>query len=89
MALSIQSGCISCYACMHVCPKRAVKAGDTQFEIISHRCDECADRFSDPQCASICPVENVITDSQGMPLNPTGSLSADKAIIDRAMIARG
>lgn len=88
MSLVIQDNCISCFACMHVCPKRAIKAGDSQFNIISHRCDECDSSFKTPQCASICPVENAITTAQGLPLNPTGSLTASTKVIERAMAAR-
>ncbi|WP_432453332.1 ferredoxin [Agarivorans sp. QJM3NY_29] len=74
MALTITQACIGCFACKEVCPNNAVKASEQGFSIVAHRCNECANNVHGPQCAQICPVETAITDSEGVALNPPGSL---------------
>lgn len=77
MSFTISNKCVGCHACMVVCPNQAVypDADQTnQFHIHQKRCDECASHYENPQCASICPVEEAILDSTKNPLNPVGSL---------------
>ncbi len=77
MSFVISNNCVGCHACMVVCPNQAVYPDAdlaNQFHIHPKRCDECASHFDNPQCASICPVEEAILDSASNPLNPVGSL---------------
>ncbi|MCP5421007.1 MAG: ferredoxin [Gammaproteobacteria bacterium] len=75
MAFSITALCSNCWACQPLCPAEAISAAKPHFQIDAQKCTECEGDYADPQCASICPVEGAILDSQGKPLNPPGSLS--------------
>lgn len=75
MALKITSACLNCWACVDVCPNDAIRQGRPHFVIEAARCTECLGQYDDPQCASICPIEAAIVDSQGVFLNPPGSLT--------------
>ncbi len=78
MSLSINDKCVGCHACMTVCPKQAIYKTDRvekPFAIHNKRCNECASSWYEPQCASICPIEEAIVDSANLALNPLGSLS--------------
>ena len=75
MALSIVDTCVNCWACIDVCPSDAIYRTDSQFMIDAKKCTECEGDYADPQCASICPIEEVILDSAGKPVNPLGSLT--------------
>jgi len=75
MAYQIVEGCVNCWACAPLCPSQAIYEAKPHFLIDSGSCTECAGEHPDPQCASICPIEGVILDSLGVPLNPPGSLT--------------
>lgn len=75
MALEIVAGCTNCWACVTVCPHQAIAEAVPHFAIDPDRCTECVDAYPTPQCAAICPIEGVIVDELGVPLNPPGSLS--------------
>lgn len=75
MALSIVDSCVNCWACLDVCPSNAIYPSATHFKINPKSCTECVGDFTDPQCASICPIEEAILDAKGAPLNPLGSLT--------------
>lgn len=75
MAYAITSACIGCNACKLVCPQKAIFTRDDKYHIAAHRCNECVGHFADPQCASICPIETAIVDSDHRALNPPGSLT--------------
>lgn len=75
MAFKIIAGCVNCWACAPLCPSDAIQAAMPHFLIDAQRCTECAGEFADPQCASICPIEGVILDGFGAPVNPPGSLT--------------
>lgn len=75
MAFEITSACIGCNACKLVCPQKAIFTREDKYHIASHRCNECVGHHADPQCASICPVETAIVDSDHRALNPPGSLT--------------
>ena len=78
MAYSITDKCIGCHACAIVCPQQAIikpSDGGHQFAIHAKRCNECDGIYDHPQCASICPVEEAILDSQHNAVNPCGSLA--------------
>lgn len=81
MAYSITKACISCNACKLVCPQKAIIVQDNQYSIAAHRCDECKSHFPDAQCASICPIEMAIVDSNDQAINPKGSLAPSSAVI--------
>lgn len=75
MALTIIDGCTNCHACAPLCPNDAIAQASPHFEIDPDRCTECVGEFEQPQCAAICPVEGVIINELGEPLNPPGSLT--------------
>lgn len=80
MALEITQACIGCHACKIVCPSKAITRSEQTFSI-SHRCNEC-EGLSEPQCASICPVENAIVNASGVALNSSGSLQPHTSVLD-------
>ncbi|MDD4352331.1 MAG: 4Fe-4S binding protein [Candidatus Gracilibacteria bacterium] len=57
MPIIIDSNCTYCGACQEVCPRGAIIAGDTQFQIDNDLCDECQ---GSPKCIPVCP-EKCIT----------------------------
>ena len=75
MAFKIVEGCVYWWACEPLCPSQAITAGTPHFLIDAKKCTECDGAFAEPQCASICPVEGVILDGLGVPVNPPGSLT--------------
>ena len=75
MALTIVAGCVSCHACLSLCPQQAIVAARPHFLILREKCDECAGDYPAAQCASICPVEGAILDALGQVVNPPGSLT--------------
>lgn len=77
MTLSIVDSCVSCWACVDVCPSNAIYLSDEErhFMIDAKKCTECEGDYADPQCASICPIEETILDSAGIAINPPGSLT--------------
>lgn len=86
MALTIVEKCVNCWACLDVCPSDAVYESAPHFLIDKNKCTECEGEFADPQCASICPIEEAILDSLGSPINPAGSLTgipAELQVMDR------
>ncbi len=50
MPYKISEDCISCGACEAECPEKAIKEGDTQFQIDPTKCKDCG------KCAEVCPV---------------------------------
>ena len=75
MSFNIIESCVNCWACQALCPSSAIEAASPHFIIRSALCTECDGDFADPQCASICPIEGAIIDSQGNAFNPPGSLT--------------
>jgi len=75
MAFTIIEGCVKCWACEPLCPSRAIYEARPYFLIDPNKCTECEGDFADPQCASICPIEEVILDGSGVAVNPVGSLT--------------
>lgn len=75
MALQIVASCVNCFACLDVCPSNAIFKSTPHFKINPNKCTECEDDYADPQCASICPIEEAILSAEGVPLNPIGSLT--------------
>ena len=75
MAFAITESCIRCWACQPLCPSQAISVVATSFKIDAKTCTECVGEYEVPQCSSICPVEEAIVDSHGVPLNPLGSLT--------------
>lgn len=62
MAYKIIEECIMCGACEPECPNQAISEGDNTYVIDPNRCTECVGFFSEPQCASVCPVEACLPD---------------------------
>ena len=75
MAFKIIEGCVNCWACEPLCPGQAIFASKPHFMIDAKKCTQCEGDFPDAQCASICPIEGVILDGRGVPVNPPGSLT--------------
>jgi ferredoxin len=75
MAFKIVAACTNCWACQSVCPSDAINEAKPHFLVDAKKCNECEGDYAEPQCASICPVEGAILDSQGEPVNPPGSLT--------------
>ncbi len=78
MKYAITDKCTGCHACQTVCPSRAVyisPENPRRFMIHPRRCTGCEDLYEDPQCASICPVEEAIINEAQVAVNPKGSLS--------------
>ncbi len=75
MAVKIIESCVNCFACLPVCPSKAIYEAKPHFLIDSKKCTECEGDFPDFQCASICPIEGAILDSFGLAINPPGSLT--------------
>ncbi len=75
MALQIVESCVNCCACEPLCPSKAIYEAKPHFLIDAKKCTECDGDYAEPQCASICPIEEAIVNSQGVALNPYGSLT--------------
>lgn len=75
MAFKIIESCVNCYACEPLCPSDAIVAANPHFVIEAKKCTECDGEYAEPQCASICPIEGAILNSQGEAINPPGSLT--------------
>lgn len=75
MALTITPLCVNCFACIDVCPSGAVVEMLPHFRIDARKCTECEGAHADPQCATICPIEEAILDGFGIAVNPVGSLT--------------
>jgi ferredoxin len=75
MAFQIIDGCVNCWACEPLCPSGAIIAADPHFRVEAKLCTECEGDHAEPQCASICPIEGVILNGLGAPVNPPGSLT--------------
>ena len=61
MALYIvEAECISCGDCEPICPTQSIKSGKIVFEIDARTCTECEGDHDEPQCISVCPVDNCI-----------------------------
>lgn len=75
MSLKIVEPCVNCFACLEVCPSDAIVEAKPHFLIEAKKCTECEGDFAEPQCASICPIEEAILAADGTPVNPLGSLT--------------
>ena len=75
MSLKIVDSCVNCWACQDVCPSDAIFLAESHFMIDVKKCTECEGDYADPQCASICPIEEAILDASGVAINPPGSLT--------------
>jgi len=61
MALMITEECISCKACMDVCPNNAISEVDDIITVIDpNLCTECVGFENEPQCADVCPVDAIV-----------------------------
>jgi ferredoxin len=59
MALTINTDCTECDACVPVCPNEAITKG-TPYVIDPLRCTECVGAEDEPQCQLVCPVTDCI-----------------------------
>jgi len=58
MAYKITEECIACDACLPECPNEAISEGDPIYVIDWEKCTECEGYYDEPQCASVCPVDD-------------------------------
>ena len=61
MAHSINDTCINCAACEPECPVEAITEGDEYYVIDPDKCVDCVGHFDEPQCVSVCPIDDCIT----------------------------
>ena len=64
MAIMINDECIACDACRPECPNDAISEGDPIYAIDPDLCTECVGFYDEPQCASVCPVDACVPDSE-------------------------
>jgi ferredoxin len=60
MAMKITDECISCGACVPVCPTESITEGDPVYIIDAGSCIECSGHSEKPQCIEVCPVECIV-----------------------------
>ena len=60
MALMITNECIVCGACEPECPNNSITTGDAVYEINPALCTECVGYYNEPQCKSVCPIDEAI-----------------------------
>jgi len=58
MAYKITEECIACDACLPECPNEAISEGDPIYVIDWEKCTECEGHHDEPQCASVCPIDD-------------------------------
>ena len=75
MALEIIESCVNCWACVPLCPNKAIYQAAPHFLIDAEKCTECTGDFVEAQCVAICPIEGAILDELGAEMNPPGSLT--------------
>ena len=63
MALIILKECISCDACLPVCPTEAISVSDPIYVINSKLCTECIGFYKKPNCIDVCPIDCIEIDS--------------------------
>ncbi|ACD82512.1 YfhL family 4Fe-4S dicluster ferredoxin [Candidatus Methylacidiphilum infernorum] len=54
----VASQCTGCSACEPECPNGAIYEKDGIFAINPDKCTECIGFYDEPQCVSVCPVDN-------------------------------
>jgi Pyruvate/2-oxoacid:ferredoxin oxidoreductase delta subunit len=57
MAHTITNQCNNCGDCVPLCPKDAIKLEDGEFWINPMLCNDCQGYAPDPQCVSVCPID--------------------------------
>ena len=67
MALMITEECIVCGACETECPNNSITAGDAVYEINPALCTECVGYYDEPQCKSVCPIDEAIIINPNFP----------------------
>ena len=62
MALEIIESCVNCWACVPLCPNKAIYEAAPHFLIDADKCTECTGDFAEAQCVAVCPIEGAILD---------------------------
>jgi Fe-S-cluster-containing hydrogenase component 2 len=75
MALEIVESCVNCWACLPLCPNKAIFEAKPTFLIDADKCTECIGDHAKAQCVEICPIEGAIVNELNEPMNPPGSLT--------------
>jgi ferredoxin len=50
--------CTGCSACEPECPNEAIFEKSGMFYVKPEKCTECIGSFDEPQCVSVCPVDD-------------------------------
>jgi len=60
MAMKILDDCISCGACIPVCPTESITEEMPIYVINAATCVECEGHYDEPQCVTVCPVTCIV-----------------------------
>ena len=66
MALKVLDDCISCDVCIEECPTDAIVAGTLYCTIDPEKCTECIDKYDEPICITVCPVDCIVPDKDNV-----------------------
>ncbi len=83
MALMITNECIICGACESECPNNAITAGDAVYEINPDLCTECIGYYDEPNCSSVCPIEEAIV------VNPACRETKEELLKKKELLSKG
>lgn len=83
MSFMITDDCISCDACVRVCPNGGISNDKKRatYVIASDSCTECVGFFSKPQCAAVCPMDCCVPDAN--------NVQTEAVLFERAMATHG
>jgi len=59
--------CINCGACEAECPNVAIREKNGEYIINAKKCTECIGYFDDPQCVTVCPVDDTCVIDESVP----------------------
>ena len=82
MALMITEECIVCGACEPECPNEAITAGETIYEINPELCTECVGYYDEPQCKTLCPIDEAII------VNPAYNETRDELLKKKELLSK-
>ena len=82
MALMITEECIVCGACEPECPNEAITAGETIYEINPELCTECVGYYDEPQCKTLCPIDEAII------VNPDYNETSDELLKKKELLTK-
>ena len=63
----LESECTSCGACEAECPNVAIREKGGIYLVNAKKCTECIGHFDQPQCVSVCPVDDCCVIDESIP----------------------